>query len=183
MIYFLSVSVHHYNVTWPIFCPFQCTLTMWNVLFSVRFSALRLCDMTNYVVCFSAPWQGDMTYFLSVSVHPDNVTCPNFCPFQCSQTMWHDLFSVRFSAPWQCDITYLWQCDMTYFLSVSVHPDNVTWPIFCPFQSTLTMWHDLLSVCFIDPWQCGMPYFLSASVPPDNMSWPLFCLFQCPMPM
>jgi len=163
---------------------------MWHDLFSVRFSALRLCDMAKYVVCFSAPWRGDMTYFLSDLVHPDNVTCPIFCPFQCSQTMWYDLFSVRFSAPWQCDMTYFWQCDMTYFwqcdmtyfLSVSVHPGNLTWPIFCPFQSTLTMWHDLLSACFIDPWQCGMPYFLSASVPPDNMSWPLFCLFQCPMP-
>jgi len=55
------------KVTWPIFCQFQCTLTMWHYLFPVR---------------FSAPWQYDITYFLSVSVH---------------QTMWHDQLFCLFT--------------------------------------------------------------------------------------
>jgi len=144
---------------------------MWHDLFSVS---------------FHNPWQCDMTYFLPVAVHTDNVTWPIFCLLQCTLTILHDLFSACCSAHWQCD--------MTYFLPVAVHPDNVTWPIFCPFsvhtdsvswpifclfQCTLTMWHDLFTVCFIGPWQCDMTYFLPVSVLPDNVSWPIFCPFQC----
>ena len=126
---------------------------MWHCLFFVRFSAPWQCDMTDILLVFitpdyvtwpiilsvKCPWQGDMTYFLSVSLHPDNVTLDYCLLFECILPMWHDLFLTMWHDLFSFRVSASWQCDIKYVLSVLLHPDNVTLPLFCLFQCPLTM--------------------------------------------